>query len=481
MKTFLKQPWVYILLGISVVIVVLAVFLTPQMKEPAPPEPEYTQKIREHMDHSQLITRKFKTGPEVTRACLKCHPDAAKDMMQTSHFQWVGKPVMVPGHDGNFRIGKRNLINNFCIGIQGNWSSCTRCHAGYGWQDDTFDFKDESLVDCLVCHDGTGNYRKTGAGIPDPDVDLTAVAKSVGYPKRNNCGLCHNFGGGGMGVKHGDLDASLNNPMERDDVHMGKHNLLCIDCHRTENHNITGTSMSVSVTQENGIFCTDCHSQMPHADERINRHLDAVACESCHIPTYARRNPTKTYWDWSKAGDDSRPDDPHHYLKIKGEFVYETDVVPVYRWYNGTAERYLIGDTINPEEVTAINQPRGNINDANAKIHPFKIHYAIQPYDAGNNILTVPTTSGEGGYWHAFDWDKAMALGAKATGQPYSGKLGFTRTEMYWPLSHMVVPGKDALQCTACHGENGRMDWKALGYPGDPAQVGARKIPGGAR
>mgnify|MGYP000666355391 CR=1 FL=1 len=31
-------------------------------------------------------------------------------------------------------------INNFCIGIQGNWPSCTACHAGYGWEDESFDF-----------------------------------------------------------------------------------------------------------------------------------------------------------------------------------------------------------------------------------------------------------------------------------------------------------------------------------------------------
>jgi len=25
-----------------------------------------------------------------------------------------------------------------------------------------------------------------------------------------------------------------------------------------------------------------------------------------------------------------------------------------------------------------------------------------------------------------------------------------------------------ALQCDACHGDKGRIDWKALGYAGDP-------------
>ncbi|MBN2719246.1 MAG: tetrathionate reductase family octaheme c-type cytochrome [Deltaproteobacteria bacterium] len=478
MKTLFRQPWLYVMLGVAAMIAILVTLATPAMKPPAPAKPEFSLKIREHMDHAPLITGTFKTGPEVTKACLKCHPEAGREMLKSAHFQWVGREIKVPGHDGTYRIGKRNAINNFCIGIQGNWPSCTRCHAGYGWNDDSFDFTDESAVDCLVCHDGTGTYKKGPAGIPGPDVDLTAVARSVAFPKRSNCGLCHNFGGGGMGVKHGDLDASLNNPLEQDDVHMGRENLLCIDCHKTEKHDISGTSMSVSITRDNGVFCENCHTQQPHGDERLNAHLSAVSCETCHIPTYARRNPTKTFWDWSKAGDDSRPDDPHHYLKIKGEFVYDNDVTPVYRWYNGTAERYLLGDKIDPSKTTAINSPIGKISDPKAKIHPFKIHYAVQPYDAGNNMLAVPTTSGPGGYWHEFDWDKAMILGAKATGLPYSGKMGFTRTEMYWPLSHMVVQGKDALSCGDCHGEGGRMNWKELGYQGDPAQIGGREMKG---
>ena len=34
----------------------------------------------------------------------------------------------------------------------------------------------------------------------------------------------------------------------------------------------------------------------------------------------------------------------------------------------------------------------------------------------------------------------------------------------------MVVPKRQALKCLACHGEKGRLDWKALGYPGDPSE-----------
>ena len=38
---------------------------------------------------------------------------------------------------------------------------------------------------------------------------------------------------------------------------------------------------------------------------------------------------------------------------------------------------------------------------------------------------------------------------------------------MYWKVNHMVVPKGNALKCNDCHGGN-RLDWKALGYSGDP-------------
>jgi hypothetical protein len=45
---------------------------------------------------------------------------------------------------------------------------------------------------------------------------------------------------------------------------------------------------------------------------------------------------------------------------------------------------------------------------------------------------------------------------------------------MYWPTTHMVQPAENALQCADCHGEGGRLDWQALGYPGDPLEWGGR-------
>jgi octaheme c-type cytochrome (tetrathionate reductase family) len=425
-------------------------------------------------DHTELMKGPYESGQDVTNACMECHEDAGHEMLQTVHWNWESEPVMLPSRDEPVTIGKKNQINNFCIGIQGNWTGCTRCHAGYGWDSADFDFTNQENVDCLVCHEQTGSYVKSNAGNPAEGVDLVAAAQSVTTPSRINCGGCHFNGGGGNAVKHGDMDSSLLFPTEAIDVHMGRHDFQCVDCHWTEEHKISGHMISVSATDANRFDCTQCHSEEVHQDDRITAHLDSVACQTCHIPEGALRDATKMDWDWSTAGQDI-PEDPHEYLKIKGSFVYERNFMPDYAWYNGNADRYLLGDVIDPNEVTNLNQPAGSINDPTAKIFPFKIHTAKQIYDTENNILLQPKTVGEGGYWTEFDWDLAATLGAEAAGLDYSGNFGFTETEMYWALNHMVQPKEHALQCADCHSEDGRLDWEALGYYGDPMKWGGRK------
>ena len=101
-------------------------------------------------DH-QDIEGPFKTGPDVTAACLDCHEDAAHDFMKTSHWTWM--PMQDVIGKGQVPLGKKNTLNNFCIAVDSNWPRCTSCHAGYGWKDASFDFDNPQNIDCLVCHD----------------------------------------------------------------------------------------------------------------------------------------------------------------------------------------------------------------------------------------------------------------------------------------------------------------------------------------
>src|SRR5574341_636072 len=475
-----KSFWTLGLLGIILVIAAPTVYFWPQVTKTIDNPWAHVPDKTVHADHHDIVKGPFATPQDVTKECISCHPDAADQVMHTTHFTWESKPEVAPGRDQPVTIGKKNQINNFCIGIQGNWVKCTTCHAGYGWSDANYDFNNPLNVDCLVCHADTASYSKGANGNPADGVDLVAAAKSVGAPTRQNCGQCHFDGGGGNGVKHGDLDESLYFPTENIDVHMGKWNFQCTDCHQTKDHQILGKLVAdnYQIDPSEQVSCTNCHSQAPHQDERLNSHAKSVACQTCHIPAIALQDPTKVVWDWSTAGQSGRTDDHFTYLKIKGSFTYEKNYNPTYLWSNGNlAYRYLLGDKIDPSKPVVIDQPAGDINDPNAKIMLFKLHIAKQPYDTINNILLQPRTAGTGGFWTTFDWASALQLGAQDTGLQYSGQYGFTETWMYWPTTHMVQPASNALQCNDCHSESGRLDWKALGYPGDPMIWGGRFQP----
>jgi len=479
MKNF-KYIWVVgLIVTVLIIVVPIAVFASQNNADRiADPWDGVPERVG-HTDHTELMTGPYETGQDVTAACLECHEDAAEQVMGTVHWTWQAPPVDVAWSDEPVSTGKANVFNNFCLSVQSNWEGCTKCHAGYGWDSaDYLETATEDDVDCLVCHDQSGGYTKSTAGNVTEGVDLVASAQSVGLPTRANCGTCHFYGGGGDMVKHGDLDSSLTNPPAALDVHLGANDFQCIDCHQTTDHVIGGRSISVSVDDANQIACTDCHDEQPHEDDRLNAHTVSVACQTCHIPEYAARLPTKVEWDWSTAGQDL-PEDVHEYLKIKGSFVYEEDVIPTYTWYNGTvADRYLFNDEIDPNQVTVLNPPAGSIDDPNAKIWPFKVHHGNQPYDLDYNHLLVPNTVGPEGFWTLFDWNLAFENGSTVTGIPYSGEYGFTATDMYWPITHMVAPASEALECAACHTDNGRIDWLALGYHGDPINWGSRSTTG---
>ncbi|WP_221627997.1 tetrathionate reductase family octaheme c-type cytochrome [Teredinibacter franksiae] len=478
MKKLLTMLWLPA--GIVILLAAPLVLFLPDHPLPTADPASFLPQRAAHVDHSALMPGPYSSPQAVTERCLECHQQAGDQVLHSSHWTWEHEAVPIEGRAEPVKGGKKNVINNFCIGIGGNWEGCSSCHAGYGWKDNNFDFSKRNNIDCVVCHEQTGTYVKGKAGIPVEAVDLTAVAQSVASPSRSNCGSCHFGGGGGDAVKHGDLDSSLYFPSDDVDVHMGKHNMVCTDCHRTENHNISGRSLSVSLDNSNQIACTDCHASNQHKDQRINQHSAAVACQTCHIPEVATRIATKTHWDWSQAGDASRTEGTT-YQKKKGEFSYTENLAPNYFWYNGLSQRYLYGDKINSQGATDLNFPTGDISDNKAKIFPFKVHRAKQIYDLNLQHLLQPKTYGETGYWQTFDWDNAVRQGSEAIGLAYSGEYGFTETRMYWPQTHMVQAARNALQCRDCHNESandaaGRLDWQALGYFGDPIRWGSRKL-----
>ncbi|GFO53085.1 cytochrome c [Geomonas sp. Red276] len=440
-----------------------------------------------------FITGPFKTGPDVTRLCLQCHQKETRAIMQTVHWKWSKKQTV---NGKAVEYGKKNAINNFWGAVPSNWSGCTNCHAGYGWVDESFDFNNPENVDCLVCHDTTGTYKKFpgAAGHPVypgetkeypkgtvwPPVDLAAVARSVERPNRAACGNCHFSGCGEDGAKHGDLDSTLANPTPEQDVHMGKYKLTCESCHQAANHDVKGEAISVSFSSgPRAMACMNCHKGRIHPSQALNNHLKRVACQTCHIPRYARTIPTMTSWDWSTAGKDLKPEEikkdsfgKELYRKDRGSLTYGKDLVPTYFWYNGQVDKIRPGDKIDPTRTVWITAPRGERSDPDARIFPFKIMKGKQPYDSKNLTLAVFNLTGPPdsttAYEKIYRWNTAIMAGMKAAGIPYSGEYGWVDTAMVWALNHTVAPKEMALSCPNCHVEGGRLDWKALGYPKDP-------------
>ncbi len=452
-------------------------------------------------DHAELkeLQGPFADGREVTKACLGCHNKAGEQFMHSIHWKWE----FTHPETGQV-LGKKTLINNFCTNARGNEGMCAMCHASYGHEDHTFDYSKQENIDCVVCHDRTGTYYRLPATQGNeacsvmfedkPPIDLAKVAQNVGMPTQANCGGCHFKGGGGDNVKHGDLSTALIEPDESVDVHMASDGLdfSCTECHVTERHIVAGSRYQMMAVdpkgkggpgqRRNAASCESCHGNTPHHLDslkgiKLNGHTDRVACETCHIPEFARGGvATKTHWDWREAG--KLKDGEGFYLKgytqgngehrktyksIKGEFKYGENLQPYYAWFDGRMRYTTIDTKIDPSKPVEINGFSGSFGDPKSRIWPFKRMETVQPYDKGNNTLVYMHLWGDddAAYWGNYDFQKAITWGMEEFGLPYSGEYGFVQTYSYWPITHMVAPKEKALACDECHTKEGRL--KGLG------------------
>jgi len=508
--------------------------------------------------HKGYFTANPYTG---TTQCLTCHGKIGDDVMKTAHWKWEGTVTGIKGFEGTIH-GKKDLINNFCQAVPSNEGRCSQCHIGYGWGDKNFDFSNPKNIDCLACHDQTGTYEKVATpnlanpalvGGPDPKVDLQKVAQSVGMnagiPPRSTCVFCHSRAGGDDNVKHGDIstrmkllpptdpNADVSTYLHRsEDVHMGVDpkatgtqkkggNMTCVACHQAKkdasgnmlDHGIGGF-MYHSVDQGTMKDCTDCHGaatsiHIGTSVENLVRSHDRLACQTCHIPTFARKVSTYTDWRWASAGftpptgsTETHPADcaktplgvtatgavnRSTYSKQKGCFTWGTNVRPTLRYYNRKWNRVIMG--FNDKYTTLpmdLGSPAATYRDAEAKIYPFKKMTGNQPFDKNNKTVLVPhlygTAAGPNAYWSKFNWTGALQDGAgyspayNAGVQVYTGEHEFLDTVLLLKIDHEVAPKEQAYGkdngCADCH-FSGQVDWPALGWTKDPTDGGTQTLP----
>ncbi len=457
-------------------------------EDPAPGRAMAQQAVKERAhwtttDHSQLaaLQKDFCSGDAITAACLSCHSDAGEQFKQTIHWTWIGDTSA----DGK-QYGKAgDSLNNFCISTNRmNDQSCADCHPGWKGK--------EAGINCLNCHsqkkvnwsEAFEDYTAFSQS-NDPEEkelaqeiqkEIRSAAQSIGRPTRQNCGECHFKGGGGDGVKHGDLDSSLAKPNRILDVHMGLdgQDFKCTRCHTTVNHNVAGRIYSKPAFTERKsliqddltakISCESCHGNTPHQKgDKANDHTDKVACQSCHIPEFARVLPTKMSWDWSQAGKlkdgkpykEKGPEGTIDYMSIKGAFTWQKNVRPEYAWFNGSMQTMTVKDTIDPSKTVAVSAPTGSPDDPHSRIFPFKVHRGKQPYDKVNKNFVAPLLSGPDGYWTTLDWKRSISKGMGFMEVPYSGEFDFVPTTYHFPTTHMVAPKENVVSCVQCHVRQG--------------------------
>ena len=264
---------------------------------------------------------------EGTKTCLACHQDEAETFFHSQHYQWTGETPAIVNADGK-ALGKMNTINDFCtnpvpawIGITKNSrgeilsQGCSKCHAGLGKQpSETISQEQLENIDCLICH--ASGYNRSLYENEDGSLEwkpilwknqagLDSVSKRITMPKRTSCLRCHSGSGGGPNFKRGDIEYELAETDRTYDVHMGTDggDMACAACHGGSNHRMRGRGVDLMGSDSpEQLQCADgaCHEAAPHAKELINRHAAKVDCTVCHIPTFAKADPTDMRRDWSQ-------------------------------------------------------------------------------------------------------------------------------------------------------------------------------------
>jgi hypothetical protein len=313
------------------------------------------------------------------------------------------------------------------------------------------------------------------------------------------------------------------------DVHAAA-GLNCTDCHTTEGHYIAKgthtTTMMANDLPDVEVACENCHTATPHTGnpeiaDYLNDHTEKVACETCHIPSLHPDN--ATYRDFSKPAYEEHPG-----IYIYSDSLKETEPGKgiVYVWWNGDGS-FLgnpIGDNPNGKNLYRFYNPTHiwpEFKDFDyagwydrimrpiakqgrpSKLYAMKLFNGKQHIDLQNigpfggmylpyNLPTYYQTGSAdlaakkeleksmmpmmyGWMFKFYLMDKFMGF-MNVDGwntSAYTEAHNLKKVEPRWipqdaslEISH-AIRKKGALTCNNCHGPNGVLDWKALGYTAD--------------
>jgi hypothetical protein len=349
--------------------------------------------------------------------CVACHQTQAEAMHGSVHYQQTGPTPNVPNIAGF--AGERGFgdigFNTYCgTHVSSSRATCAGCHVGNGqYPSPVMTTAQLHNIDCLMCHQD--QYKRTPAGpfqtvgvvgadglpatinVPvedqngffyQPDeanmsISIVQAAQTVHQTTRASCLRCHALASGSDGGKRGDISTVNVAPPSSSDIHMSPQgeDFTCAHCHSAGNHRVRGRGLDLRPNDVPERFsCETCHSDRPHGDysrrdgTKRDTHATRVACQSCHIPTFAKDISTEMERIWgapffSAAACSGQGG-------WKPEEVRASNVVPTYKWFDGTSEVYVLGQiaTQNPDGTYAFGNPLGGVDTSDAKIYPMKEH-----------------------------------------------------------------------------------------------------------
>ena len=421
--------------------------------------------------------------------CMMCHSDAYQrkavapfptgdfnldryvDFIDVSRLAggWLDSGLAEPDLTGNGDV----TFADYSI-FAGYWGDCTSGDAPCNFQwTETLSHTDYLGVHrswTLPKEDAQGNLQ-FGPDTGKMTVSIVEAARNVHLPTRASCLRCHATAGGGDGTKRGDLSGANVSMPRAKDVHMGSDgaDLACYHCHASsQSHREKGRGVDLRPSDSTEpMTCTGghCHPSDPHDSLGLNLHTDHVACQTCHIPAYAKdgvstevaRDWSRPFWAQGLFGGQGG---------YKPEEIRADNLTPTYAWYDGTSYVYVLGQVAvrNAAGQYELAAPHGDVWSADAKIHPMKEHVSNSAlHDATGRMIPHVTST----FFFTGDFSRAVEEGMANVG--LSGSWSLVDIHTFQSINHGVEPEENALACGQCHsslsGGPVRMDLKGdLGY-----------------
>ncbi len=411
--------------------------------------------------------------------CQSCHMDKVQELFGSAHYQLQGPAThMVNGAPVQGKAS--TAFNSYCINILGDWPACNGCHVGLGtFPSSTPSQAQYDNIDCLICHQKDYKRKKVN-GIFQPDtanmtITMDQAVRTIHKPVRANCIQCHAKGGGGDNNKRGDMALAHATTGDRNyDVHMATSgaNLACQACHVPQNHRIPGRGTDLRETDlDQPINCStsSCHVNYASGShtswETIGiKHFGRVACQVCHIKTYARNASDTAANEATELARDWRaPEWSTSLNRWEPTIVKYNNLKPEYRFWTGNSWGYSLNDPATLDPATGRYQTSRPVGDIQTgKLYPFKYKTSVQPYATGLNKLIALDTAV---YFSTANPDLAATSGLTNMGYSSSESYAWVEDDTFQLITHEVMPTEQALTCTQCHTSSAtQMNLPNLGY-----------------